>query len=113
MKHLLNSKCSIKEKVETQGLYGEITFTFNTTQGDIPCRLDSAPKNIKISDDSYKTNIRAYILFLEKDSLLTPLTKANTIEINSKDYEILDIMYYDNERTTHHIEVYLKAQDNN
>lgn len=112
MKNLFNNTCNIKEKSQTQGQYGEIIETYNNIADTIPCRLDSAPKNLKVVDTNYKTTIRAYTLFLEKDSLPFVITKEHLVEVSSNLYEVIDVMYYDNNISVHHIEVYLKASDN-
>lgn len=112
MKDLFNNTCIIKEKIEAQGLYGEINVTLNNIQENIPCRLDSVPKSYKVIDNNYKTTIRVYTLFIDKNTLISPLTIDKYIEVNSVDYEIVDVMYFNDDKNPHHIEAYLKLTSN-
>jgi len=108
---LLNTTCTIQSKTTAQDSAGQEIETWATAVSSVPCRIDPRGEErheVPTAIWASATNT----LFLRNPSTITLSVKTHRIYIGSQYFEILWIPQYYGSSELDHLELYLKAVDN-
>ena len=96
---LLITTCTIQQKTKTQGLSGQVVFSWGTKTANVKTRKN---KNLqpKIFDEVLKVYIDDYKFYFLPS---VNITTADRILIGSTAYQVLSV---DTDSKGHHLEVY-------